>query len=177
VPSHSVALSLEHCRRAPPSAPSCRRPITLSPSLDHIGAQSIACCSAFCRASSDAQTQRPPPTPSVARTHRRRYRPNSCHESVFGELPLLSDPSPGQELRRSRRIPASQAAPMGKDPIVSISIFPGSFVRTEGICVRAKKFPGTSVQNRILNSEPFWLNLVKCLENRTKTIKMQTQFF
>jgi hypothetical protein len=66
---------------------------------------------------------------------------------------------------------------MGKDPIASISIFLGSFVRTEGICVRAEKFPGTSAQNRIFNSEPFWLNLVKCLENHIEIIKIETQFF
>jgi hypothetical protein len=38
-----------------------------TPCLGHIGAQSIACCPAFRRASPDAQTQRPPPTPSIGR--------------------------------------------------------------------------------------------------------------
>jgi hypothetical protein len=45
-----------------------------------------------------------------------------------------------------------------------------------GHIAKGRIFPGASAQKYFSNSVPFWLKLVKCVENRRKFRKIQNQF-
>jgi hypothetical protein len=85
--------------------------------------------------------------------------PNHVHHPTLGEHVVDPEPSPGRERRRSRRNSSEPAALWSRDPIAW-----------------SQFFRGASVQNCNFNSIPNLLKLVKCVENRRKFRKMQTQF-
>jgi hypothetical protein len=73
--------------------------------------------------------------------------------------------------RRARRLP------LAKGHIAKLLIFLGANLQSRAISVKNRKGPGTPVKNRIFNSVAKMLKLRKCVENRRKIGKMQTQFF
>jgi hypothetical protein len=113
--------------------PSCRsthlfgRVTVPTPCLGPIEAQSLACCPASRRTSPDAQTQQPPPTPSVGCARCRPYRSQLLPKPSLGELLLPSAPFPGQWRRWTRWIPANRAVPASQGPHCNPLLLPGVF--------------------------------------------------
>jgi hypothetical protein len=124
------------CRRSAMAAaePSSRsiqlfgRATIPTPCLGPIEAQSLACCPAFRRTSSDAQTQRPPSTPSVDRARHRPYRPQLRPKPSLGELLLPSAPSPANGAAGLAGFRRTASSPPPKGHIATPSFFPGCFV-------------------------------------------------
>jgi hypothetical protein len=103
---------------------------------------------------------RPPPPAIAEHPRRRRLRPNHGHQPTLGEHVVDPNPPPAGSAAGAAGIPVSPPPLGSRDPITWPQIFPGA-----------------SAQNCIFNSIPHFLKLVKCVENRRKFRKMQTQFF
>jgi hypothetical protein len=85
-------------------------------------------------------------------------------------------PVPDRPLRRSSPEFRRPRRPPPKDHIARPQFFPRTDPETEGVSVRNQESPGSFSQNAISNSKVLLLKLVKYVENRSKIIKMQTQF-
>jgi hypothetical protein len=161
----TVRLSTPHRARRPPlPPPPCARVVSrphrwsASPthSLGPVAPQQASHFHPCALPSPEPEPPRPPPPAIAEHPRRRRLRPNHGHHSTLGELVVDPDPFPGQERRRSRRIPASPPPRGSRDPIAWPKIFPGA-----------------SGQTYIFNSILHLLKLIKCVEIRRKFRKMQ----
>jgi hypothetical protein len=115
-----------------------------------------------------------PPHGATELTHRRHRNPNSSPQARLGELAALPHRFPGRPHRRSHQNSDHHAAGLAKGHIEAISKCLGSFLWTRVLSVRNQKLLGACMQNWILNSIGFWMNLRKFVENCRKNRKMQT---
>jgi hypothetical protein len=113
-----------------------RRPTIPTSSLGPVAPPQVTHCHPCALPSPELEPPRPPPPAIAVRPHRRLLRPNYGHHPILGEHVVDPDPSPGQERRRTHRIPANRTAPTAKGGIARGWVFLGGFVQSRGESVR-----------------------------------------
>jgi hypothetical protein len=169
------ALVLHGQRPGELPSPSQLRPCaTHKPSHDPLGKLLVPCRPSRTSAAPHHGSRQPPPPVAGAPTRRPPPRPGGAPESNpwgWGPFPHPFPAASAGELAGFRR--AAPATTPG-DHLARSNIFPRSYLRTKGICVSSKIFPGVWPKFLISNSKVILLKLLKFIENSRKIIEMQT---